>query len=318
MSGKRKGVWLTLLAAACFGAAPLIAKFMYQYDVAVSSVLAWRFLIASILLWAYIFLFRKDLKIRLRKDQLIMMIVIGGVAHFLTTQLYFSALLYVPIGVQIMIFYTYPFMVNILGVVLFKERAGKVQTIALVLAFVGILLTLTLDDFRMNLIGIVLCFGAAISNAVYLLCLGRKAVMELDSFVIGAYSTVFAGISFFIFSLSRGELTIDLPLPCWLGIGALAVFTTSIGAIALSMGIKYIGSAKAAIISVFEPIEAIVLGALIFHEVLTGRRVFGIILVLGAIMLINLAVAKKSTNANIAVCEGEAMETASLSETETE
>ena len=51
-------------------------------------------------------------------------------------------------------------------------------------------------------------------------------------------------------------------------------------------------NAKAAIISVFEPVEAILLGVLLFQERLTVRGWIGIFLVIGAILLVNLQKAK--------------------------
>lgn len=287
MKTQTKGIWITLLAAACFGAASPIAKGVYQYDVTVSCVLTWRFFMASILLWAYLLLFRRDLNFRLKKDQLITLAVVGGAAHFLTTQCYFSALKYVPISIQIMFFYTYPFMVNGLSVLLFGEKMNRGQLVSLAAAFVGILMTVSLDDMRLNGIGILLSIGAAACQTAYILLLGRRNVAEVDSLVIGAYSSVFAFLSFLIFSLAKGELRADLALPCWAGIAGMAVFTTAVGAVALALGIKLIGGAKAAIISVFEPIEAILLGVLLFHERLTLRGAVGIALVMGAIVLVN-------------------------------
>ena len=287
MKTQTKGIWITLLAAACFGAASPIAKGVYQYDVTVSCVLTWRFFMASILLWAYLMLFRRDLNFRLKKDQLITLAVVGGAAHFLTTQCYFSALKYVPISIQIMFFYTYPFMVNGLSVLLFGEKMNRGQLVSLAAAFVGILMTVSLDDMRLNGIGILLSIGSAACQTAYILLLGRRNVAEVDSLVIGAYSSVFAFLSFLIFSLAKGELRVDLALPCWAGIAGMAVFTTAVGAVALALGIKLIGGAKAAIISVFEPIEAILLGVLLFHERLTLRGAVGIALVMGAIVLVN-------------------------------
>ncbi len=287
MKTQTKGIWITLLAAACFGAASPIAKGVYQYDVTVSCVLTWRFLMASILLWAYLLLFRRDLNFRLKKDQLITLAVVGGAAHFLTTQCYFSALKYVPISIQIMFFYTYPFMVNGLSILLFGEKMNKGQMVSLAAAFIGILMTVSLDDMRLNWIGILLSIGAAACQTAYILLLGRRNVAEVDSLVIGAYSSVFAFLSFLIFSLAKGELRADLALPCWAGIAGMAVFTTAVGAVALALGIKLIGGAKAAIISVFEPIEAILLGVFLFQERLTLRGAVGIALVMGAIVLVN-------------------------------
>ena len=287
MKTQTKGILITLLAAASFGAASPIAKFVYQYDVTVGNVLLWRFVIATALVWGYILLFRKDLNLRLRKSQMLMMIVVGGFAHFLTTQCYFSALKHVPISLHIMIFYTYPFIVNIFSVILFKETISRIQLLSLLAAFVGILLTVTLDDLRMSFIGIAFSVCAAVCNTIYILCLGKRSVTELDSAVVGAYSSLFAGVSYFLYCLGRGELRVDMPLPCWAGIITMAVFTTAVGAIALSFGVKMIGSGKAAIVSVFEPIEAILLGVLLFHEKIALRGWIGIILVMGSIVLIN-------------------------------
>lgn len=294
MKTQTKGILITLLAAACFGAASPIAKGVYQYDVTVGCVLTWRFLIASILLWAYLLLFRRDLDFRVSKKQLLTLAIVGGAAHFLTTQCYFNALIYVPISIQIMLFYTYPFMVNGLSVLLFHEKMGRGQLVSLAAAFIGILMTVTLDDLRLNWLGIALSLGAAVCQTAYILLLGRRDVVNIDSIVIGAYTSTFAFLSYLVVTLARGELRAALPLPCWAGIAGMAVFTTAVGAVALAAGIKLIGGAKAAIISVFEPIEAILLGVLLFHEGLTLRGFAGIALVIGAILLVNATQARGS------------------------
>lgn len=297
MKTQTKGILITLLAAACFGAASPIAKAVYQYDVTVSCVLTWRFLIASVLLWGYLILFRQDLNLRVKKDQLLTLIAVGGAAHFLTTQCYFNALIYVPISVQIIFYYTYPFMVTGLSILLLRENMSRGQLVSLVAAFIGILMTISLDDLRLNWIGIVLSIGAAACQTAYILLLGRRNMAGLDSIVIGAYSSLFAFLSFLVFTLARGELRVDLALPCWAGIAGMAVFTSAVGAVALALGIKLIGGAKAAIISVFEPIEAILLGVILFHETITLRGCIGIALVIGAILLVNYSQTRNAVEA---------------------
>lgn len=297
MKTQTKGILITLLAAACFGAASPIAKAVYRYDVTVSCVLTWRFLIASVLLWGYLLLFRRDLNLRVKKEQLLTLIAVGGAAHFLTTQCYFNALIYVPISVQIIFYYTYPFMVTGLSILLLRENMSRGQLVSLVAAFIGILMTISLDDLRLNWIGIALSIGAAACQTAYILLLGRRNMAGLDSIVIGAYSSLFAFLSFLVFTLVRGELRVDLALPCWAGIAGMAVFTSAVGAVALALGIKLIGGAKAAIISVFEPIEAILLGVILFHETITLRGCIGIALVIGAILLVNYSQTRNAVEA---------------------
>ena len=295
MKTQTKGVLITLLAAACFGVASPIAKWVYSFGVSAGTMLVLRFMMATVLIWGYVLLVRKDLNPRLHKGQVILLALTGGGMYFVANQGYFHAIEYIPICIQIMIFYTYPFIVNVLSIFFFKKKMGLIQVIALIAAFIGILMTVSMDDMHLNFIGCTLCLIGALGNAVYLMLLEKKAVAEVNSIVIVAYVVTFTCLSFLIWTGVQGGFTADMleiPLPAWIGIFAIAVFTTLMGTIALSVGIKYVGSAKAAIISVFEPVEAILLGVLLFQERLTGRGWIGIFLVIGAILLVNLQKAK--------------------------
>lgn len=299
MKTQTKGVWITLLAAACFGVASPIAKWVYSFGVSAGTMLVLRFIMATVLIWGYVLLIRKDLNPRLRKGQVLLLALTGGVMYFVANQGYFNAIEYIPICIQIMIFYTYPFIVNVLSIFFFKRKMTLIQVLALVAAFAGILMTVSMDDMQLNFIGCALCLMGAFANAGYLMFLEKKAVAEVDSIVIVAYVVTFTCLSFLIWTAVQGGFTagfLKIPLPAWGGIFAIAVFTTLLGTIALSVGIKYVGSAKAAIISVFEPVEAILLGVLLFGERLTLRGWIGIILVIGAILLVNLQQAKPEEN----------------------
>ena len=65
MKTQTKGVLITLLAAACFGVASPIAKWVYSFGVSAGTMLVLRFMMATVLIWGYVLLVRKDLNPRL-------------------------------------------------------------------------------------------------------------------------------------------------------------------------------------------------------------------------------------------------------------
>jgi len=50
--------------------------------------------------------------------------------------------------------------------------------------------------------------------------------------------------------------------------------------------VKIIGSTPTAILGALEPVTAVAIGVLVFGEILTGRLIAGIILILGSVVLI--------------------------------
>lgn len=289
MNKEIKGILITLLAAASFGAIAPIAKFIYQYEITPNFMLALRFLIASLFLWGYIFVNRKRINYKLEKEQMFIMLIIGAFVYFLTTIFYFNAIKFIPVSLHVMIFYSYPFMVNIFSFLVLKEKISKKQSIAMIIAFAGLLLTLSINSSGLSIIGITLSLLAAIFNGSYILLLGLIKINRIDSVVTAAYTNLFSSISFFIYCSIRGEIYVDMPLNGWIAIVFIALVSTAIGIISLSKGIRMIGASKASIISTFEPLEGVILSFIFLGESMNIRQIIGIVLILLAIIIINSA-----------------------------
>ena len=69
---------------------------------------------------------------------------------------------------------------------------------------------------------------------------------------------------------------------------SLSLVSTIISLVLLTIAIKEIGSTPTAIMGALEPLTAVLIGVLLFGENFTWRLVGGIILILGAVMLIIL------------------------------
>lgn len=283
-----KGTFFTLIAAAGFGAIAPVAKILYSCGMAPAFMLAARFFIASILLWGYVFANRKKIHFRIEKEQMLIMFLIGGLLYFLTTSFYFNAIRYIPVSLHVMIFYTYPFMINIFAVLFLKEKISIRQFAALFAAFGGILLILTDMNAEIRMIGVGLSVLAAVCNSAYVLALGLKKIENVASVVTSAYTNTFSAITFIACCVSKGEMNFHINPKAWLGIVFIALVSTAVAIIALSEGVKMIGAAKASIISTFEPIEGVLLSIIILGEQLFANQIFGTVLVMTAIIAINL------------------------------
>ena len=60
-----------------------------------------------------------------------------------------------------------------------------------------------------------------------------------------------------------------------------------------TIGLSYVKASSAAIMASVEPVVATIAGVLVFHEGLTAPSLIGILLVMGAITLLNLPAKQK-------------------------
>jgi drug/metabolite transporter (DMT)-like permease len=66
----------------------------------------------------------------------------------------------------------------------------------------------------------------------------------------------------------------------------LGLVPTVLSLIFMVKAVKIIGSTPTAILGALEPVTAVTIGVLVFGEVLTGRLIAGILLILGSTVLI--------------------------------
>lgn len=287
MTDNVKGLLAVLLASAGYGAAAPVAKLVYQFGVTPNFLLAARFVMASAVLWAYIFINRRRIAYRLDVRQALILATIGGGVYFLITTCYFDAINYIPVSLLVMIFYTYPVIVHLFSFFVLKEAITKTQVSALIVAFIGVLLMLSLDSLDFKIFGLALAFASAALNAVYYLMLGLKKIHGLHPVVTAAYINVSCAFSFSLCCIVKNDIYTQMPLSGWAGIAFIAIFSTAAAILALSVGVRLIGASKASIIGTFEPVEGVILCFLFLGETMNVRQICGMLLILSAIFLLN-------------------------------
>ena len=274
------GIALAAIAAVAFGTLAISAKFAYRVDAPVLPLLAVRFGGATLLIAAFHFVTRKSLKV----PQAVMwkLLFLGGVGYGLETFLFFAALERAPAGVVALIFYSFPLWTVLMGFATKLEPFRWRLVGALVIGSTGVAVVFSPESG--SLAGPLFALAAAVAVALYFLLM-QVALRDVESspaaFWTSAGAALITGLIW---------LVVRDPLPSGAAVPALTLALASAFAfIALYAAITRIGSSRAAVAAMIEPIATLILASVLLDEVITTRVLIGAALVVSALPLLALA-----------------------------
>ena len=164
--------------------------------------------------------------------------------------------------------------------------------LAILLAFLGVLclsgLGLEKVDRRF-LIGMLIVAPTGLAYASYMVIVNKSVVRTMNNIKLSFYALLACGSGFLVIALFWGGLQGIPSLEAWGLTIALAIIPTVVANITLVEGVKLIGSTMSAILGALEPLTAVVIGFLVFDEVLTPLRLVGILLIILSVLLIALS-----------------------------
>ena len=132
---KHKGIICGILAAVCYGTNPLGALPLYAEGVNTSSVLFFRFSIATVILGVVLIANRKSFAVT--RTELMTMASLGALmaASSLT---YYQSFHFMDAGIASTILFVYPVMVAVIMATFFREKVTATTITSIILALVGI------------------------------------------------------------------------------------------------------------------------------------------------------------------------------------
>jgi drug/metabolite transporter (DMT)-like permease len=296
------GSLLVLISAAGFGIMGIVAKIAYQEGATAVSVLVMRYITAAVLMWLYNALTGRLKKVRLGRDQLARTFLLGGVFYAATSVGYFSSLNFIPACLTAMGLYLYPVFVSMYMMLFMKEKTDKRQIAALIMAFSGTAMMVWAPGIYVNMTGVLLAVSAAGCYTVYIVLLGgdfARPLNDLDPIIVSACIVSSSAVTMSAVGFFAGQLYSGMTLKGWAAVLVIAVFSTALAIITFYLGVKEVGPSRAAILSTFEPVVTVTLGVLVLKETLSFIQFAGIILVLSAVVMINLAAARQKETAGL-------------------
>lgn len=278
-----------LIAGMAYGANPLFGKDLLSGGSSVTSILLFRYLIATICMALFI-LWKRD-TVRISRKQFEWMIMLG--LFFSASSLtLFESYKYIPAGLATTVVYLYPVFTALIMVFMHQFPSWQSWvSIAASLAGVAIMTGIG-QDGNFNAKGILLCAVSAFSYAMYLVIVNRsRRLSNVSANTITFYSLGIGTILYLILDIRSGiPITYGIDgTGDWLDLLGLGIVPTMVAMLALAISTKSIGPTKTAVLGVAEPLTAIAIGSLVFSEPFTLNIAIGVAVCVAAILFMVLS-----------------------------
>lgn len=205
------------------------------------------------------------------------------------TYCYFRSMEYLDLGTAAILLYTAPSIVIVLSRFTFGEKLTPVKLLALLLAFAGCCLVSGVGSgMRISAQGILLGLGAGLGYALYSIFARLAMNRGYGSITISFYTSLLSGAgAAVIWGTEEISVMLTAPYNVLLCL-ATAAFTFYLPYLLYTSGLEGTETGRASIMASIEPVVATLCGIIVFKERLSAASACGMLLVLGAIVLLNI------------------------------
>jgi len=268
-----------------FGFIPLFAKIAYANGFNPYTFTLFRSLFASIEL--FILLKIRKINYTLEKEQYITLFktsLIGYSLAILTLSLSYN---YMSTGLATIIHFIYPVAVMVGSTFFFNEKIDNRIIFSLILSLTGMYFLVGFGSLEStSIIGVLLSLFSGIFYAYYVIIVAHGNIRKINSFVLIFYISLFNSCILFVISIFMGKLESNFAFKGIVSTILVALVANLIGMVSFKAGLKIISATTAAILSTFEPITSLILGMLVFKEVLSWNHIVGSILIITSVTLV--------------------------------
>lgn len=285
-------VYVKLLLTAVFWGGTFIAARVAAQNVGPFSGSFLRFVVASLFLVVIIRKLEGGLP-RLKRHQIIPVILLGMTGVFAYNVLFFLGLQTVTAGRASMIIAMNPIFIALFASLFFRERLNRINAAGILLCVTGAIVVIS-EGAPLALLrgdlgrGELYILGCVASWVLYSL-IGKRTMQEISPMAAVTYSCLIGGALLFLpawmeglFSDVAGYRTVD-----WLGIAYLGVFGSVLGFTWFYEGIRTIGASRAAVFINFVPVSAVIIAFFLLGETLDISLVAGGAMVIGGAWMTN-------------------------------
>lgn len=177
-------------------------------------------------------------------------------------------------------------IVPIIAYFIYKRSIDRQEVIASVIAIIGIGFLSLQGSFTIN-IGDALTLACAVGFA-FDIFYTNLFVQKEDAFSLTIMQFITASTIGIIVLLFQKDIPLTMEKEGVFALVYLAIFSTTIAYLCQNWAFQYTTATRAAIILSTEALFGTILSVFILHEVLTGRMIFGAVLIMAAILIAEL------------------------------
>lgn len=286
------GFTITFIGAVLFSTKAIIVKKAFadtHIDALTLLTLRMVFSLPFFLVAAYT-ISSKTGNVRMTRKQWIQLLILGISGYYLSAYFDFTGLQYISAGLERLILFLYPTFVLIINRAFFKQPITRVQSIALILTYVGIGIAY-FNEMRVDTSnpyffwGSLLILLCSITYAIYIAGSGR-VIPFVGAAKFAAYSMLIATGILFIHFIVRGDYSgVTQAKGMWTYGLLLAIIATVIPTFMLSAGLSRVGANNVAIISGIGPVSTILQAHWILGEEIHTAQITGTVMVIAGVLL---------------------------------
>ena len=218
---------------------------------------------------------------------------LGIVGYYLASLFDFLGLQYITAALERLVLFLYPTAVVLISAALYGRVIVGRDIVALVLSYLGIALVFANDLATRQenvLLGAFWVALSAIAYAIYLIGNGRM-VKKMGSVLFASLASIVSCVAVVthFFVVREAPLLGTQPAPVYGLTFVMAIFSTVLPVILMSVGIRLIGSSHASMLGTVGPVATIFLGFVFLDEPITAIQLAGAALVMTGVLTISLA-----------------------------
>ncbi|UCE80305.1 MAG: DMT family transporter [Methanobacteriota archaeon] len=285
----KNGAYVLLILAVCLWAtSATISTLAMDEGVSVIELTTIGFIFASIVFFPLVAMFdRKSLRID-RRD-IPTFVVFSFIAGAMLNLAFFGAISETTVAIAVILNFTYPSIVSVVSLFIFKERLSTQKLLALPLTFFGCVLVagspLIEGNISVGWFAVGLGLLSAVGSATYYIG-GKKLEEKYSANTVVLYLFMLTTIMLVIAANPVSLLHVSFTTNAWLLIFMLAVLPGILGFLASLVALRHIEASKASIISSIEPMLAIGMAFVVLSEGVTAIQLAGAaVTVIGIILL---------------------------------
>jgi drug/metabolite transporter (DMT)-like permease len=287
-------VALVVFSAVAFSAKAIIIKLAYRHGTDAVTLLALRMAMAApfyvaIAWWSS----RGGRAVALSRADWRAIAILGILGYYLASLFDFLGLQYITAALERLVLFLYPTFVVLISAAFYGRAITGRDLAALALSYTGIALVFANDLATRQenvLLGAFWVALSALCYAIYLIGNGRM-VRKMGSVLFASLASVVscAGVLGHFLVARDVSLMWTQPGPVYGLSFLMAIVSTVLPVIFMSMGIRLIGSSHASMLGTVGPVATIFLGFVFLDEPVTAIQLAGAALVMAGVLAISLA-----------------------------
>jgi len=285
---KKRGFILIVIAGILWGTSSIFVHYLSQMGFSSLQMTFFRSLVAFLSMGIYLFIKDKSLfRVSLKE---LLLFALSGFSFFGTASLYYTGMIATSVSTAVVLMYSSPVLVMIYSVIFFKEKLSKMKVISIAAMLLGCcLVSGIIGGLKFNVWGLLAGFLAGVCYSAYNIFTKIQMKNESNPMSSTLYCFLFASIAAFFAcepmqlpELISANLIKTLPLIIGIGIctGILPYFFYTVSLKDLEVG-------TASALGIIEPMSATIFSVVLFGEPLSFLSVCGIVLIIGAVIMLS-------------------------------